>query len=195
MAPTRLAAISAHGSLRDRLIVVTTTGSWDGHTWKTARDPVPSFQNWQWRTVASQWDPDGTGPERNRITTIDYVGSVPYGRTRSDIRWRSVGPASFDVTGATVNALASFDPDGAGPEGNWLVLGGKMGGYATSGLPDGSPIHNLMAWNGSTLLPLGPQLRRANNAPATVKAMSVWDPDGSGPMNSQLLCCRRLHAG
>ncbi|MBX3363035.1 MAG: immunoglobulin domain-containing protein, partial [Phycisphaeraceae bacterium] len=185
-APSRLAAISAHGSLRDRLIVVTTAGSWDGYTWKTARDPVPNFRNWQWRTTATQWDPDGPGPERNRIAAIDYVGSVPYGArvlTFDGDRW---GRLPFDVTGATVNALASLDPDGTGQEGNWLILGGKMGGYATSGLPDGSPIHNLLAWTGASLLPLGPQLRKANGAPATVHVMSVWDPDGTGPLNSQL---------
>lgn len=182
VAPTRLAAVSAHGPLRDSLRIVCDGGWWNGDEWWSEPDPVPHFNTGQWYPVVTGWDADGAGPIRRRLAVLDVsTGDVDVTRILvwDEERW-TVLP--FELPGADIWCLAAFDPDGDGPEGEWLVLGGLMGGRGPDGEPDGSPIHSVMAWTGAELRPLGSYFVNVGDPTPgfNITSLGVWDQDGAG---------------
>ena len=65
--------------------------------------------------------------------------------------------------GGTVHAATSWDPDGAGPLNELLVVGGSFNVAGTS------LASNIASWNGSTWQPLG------DGTNGTVRALTVWN--------------------
>lgn len=83
--------------------------------------------------------------------------------------WRPVG----DVR---AQALAVWDPDGAGPQGPVLVAGGLFAQVA------GIAASRVAVWDGAGWAPLGSGISGTD-----VKALAVWDEDGDGPMPARLI--------
>lgn len=89
--------------------------------------------------------------------------------------WTSLGGGTAGGTkNSTVFALAAWDPDGSGPQPTKLYAGGE---FITAG---GVTVNRIAQWNGSFWASLGSGM----NAP--VRALAVFDPDGSGPIPSAL---------
>lgn len=65
--------------------------------------------------------------------------------------------------GGTVYAATSWDPDGAGPLNELLVVGGSFNVAGTN------LASNIASWNGSTWQPLG------DGTNGTVRALAVWN--------------------
>jgi len=122
------------------------------------------------------WDPDGDGPLPAQLVaggSFSQAGgvSLPYIATWDEPLWRPLGTG---VNG-TVYALATWDPDGEGPQPPLLVAGGSFthaGGGAAS---------RIACWDGSNWQALGAGLN------GTVNAVTTWDPDGAGPAHPQLV--------
>jgi len=122
------------------------------------------------------WDPDGDGPfpallvAGGRFTT---AGGVTVNRIA---RWDGSAWLPFGSgMDLTVLALTTWDPDGDGPLAAQLVAGGS---FATAG---GVTVNNIARWDGSAWQPL------ATGTSGSVRSLTVWDPDGDGPLPAQLV--------
>ncbi len=74
-----------------------------------------------------------------------------------------------------VLGLVSWDMDGAGPLPSSLIVGGCFG---TVG---GQPIRSLVLWDGAEWSPI------TETIDGDVNAMTLWDPDGEGPLPVNLV--------
>jgi hypothetical protein len=119
------------------------------------------------------FDPDGTGPEPEELYVgggFNSAGGVPGTRgiaRWNGVRWASVGGGLSGTTGFA-RQLASFDPDGPGPEPRRLVAGGW----------------GVALWNGGQWATLG-------TLPANyyVTGLVEYDADGMGPELPRLIVC------
>lgn len=98
--------------------------------------------------------------------------------------WRPfAGGADGDI-----HCMTSWDPDGPGPMGARLVIGGsfsRVGGDAGAG-PDSIAASGLAAWNGETWEPFPVQLASLYipgllDGRPIVRSVTSWDQDGPGP--------------
>jgi trimeric autotransporter adhesin len=129
---------------------------WDGRQWSSLGEGSDQVV-----TALAAYDEDHDGPLPPRIFAAKWYRGV----------------ARFDGTGWTVigepdyfaYALATCDLDGPGPGVEKLYVGGSF--TSISGLA----ASRISAWDGATWSALGGGL---NNA---VRALAVWDADGSGP--------------
>jgi hypothetical protein len=140
---------------------------WDGTWWRPVGGGVTGDVN-----ALAVFDEDGPGPggpalfAAGRITS---AGGVPVARIA---RWdgSTWSPLGSGVTG-TVNALRVHDPDGAGPGGECLFVGGdslySAGGQVAKG---------LACWDGSTWTTL-----IDSDFTVIVRGLEVWGPDHGGP--------------
>ncbi|MFO0858837.1 MAG: immunoglobulin domain-containing protein [Phycisphaerales bacterium] len=157
---------------------VTKLGAWNGLTWQTigggiggtVLSGVPRVQ------ALSQWDPDGSGPQGALLAVggeFSLAGTTPASRIAlwNGVAWQAAGSGvSTDVA-----AIASYDPDGAGPSNPQLVVGG---GFLNAG---GQTANYIASWDGTQWQSL------ANGANGNVLALANLDPDGGGPLNSVLV--------
>lgn len=147
--------------------------AWNGSTWRAVGE---GFDGWFDVRAAAAFDPDGDGPAPVEL----YAGGFSFNRGPEQglVRWN--GREWTDVGGglddATVNALAVFDPDGAGPLESALIVAGDF--ELAGGVPD---TRNIARWDGESWAPLGLGL------PRTAECMVTWDPDGSGPQPERLV--------
>lgn len=108
-------------------------------------------------------------------------------------RW--TGSAWQDVAGGLewrAQHMVAWDSDGPGPLPEWLAIGGEFvraGGIAGQG--DGSiPASGVAIWDHSqwSALPEPLQYFPINGANRpVVNTMTTWDPDGDGPLPSELV--------
>ncbi|MFN0131476.1 MAG: GC-type dockerin domain-anchored protein [Phycisphaerales bacterium] len=79
--------------------------------------------------------------------------------------------------GGYVNALAEYDPDGAGPQPASILVVGK---FASAG---DVASRAIVAWTGTTFTSFGGGITAGLSGPndAEVKAIAVFDEDGAGP--------------
>src|SRR5262249_2908777 len=82
-------------------------------------------------------------------------------------------------TDNTVRAATTWDPDGSGPLTPQLVIGG---GFLNAG---GALVQSIARFDGTMWLPFGAGTSTGFNG--AVRALIVWDPDGSGPLPEQLV--------
>ncbi|CAG1002888.1 hypothetical protein PHYC_03027 [Phycisphaerales bacterium] len=89
----------------------------------------------------------------------------------------AIGPttSSSYSNPTNVNAVTTWDPDGAGPTQPWLVVGGEFTRFG------GVTARNIAAWDGSQWRALGDTLTSA------VAAVAAHDFDGDGPAPPRLV--------
>ena len=152
-------------------VAVNRIARWDGSTWQ----PFGSGMNNSVLALTT-WDPDGPGPLPAELVAggeFTVAGDVTANRIA---RWDGTSwhPIGTGMTG-TVNALTTWDPDGDGPLPAQLVAGGS---FTTA---DGVWLGRIARWDGSTWQPFGSGMN------ISVLALTTWDPDGPGPLPSQLV--------
>ncbi|MCC6678612.1 MAG: hypothetical protein IT436_15875 [Phycisphaerales bacterium] len=150
---------------------------WDGLEWHAFTPPL-SYRD---ASVAcmTEWDPDGPGPERSLLVIggdFPNAGSTTVNNIAAwdGSAWRALS-TGITGTGAAVYALASWDPDGPGPQNPLLVAGGQ---FSTAG---GVAARSIAAWNGTNWMPFGPGMHRE------VYTLFSWDRDAGGPETPTLL--------
>lgn len=125
------------------------------------------------------FDPDGAGPAAEFIVVggrFTYAGgeSCPALAVWDGTRWTDLG-AGLNI-GVSVQAMAVFDPDAAGPEPASLYV---TGNFSQIG---GVPAQRLARWDGMQWYDVGGGLP---NPPvgqqAYISDLEVWDADGAGP--------------
>jgi len=144
---------------------------WDGVSWM----PLGSGMN---DTVSglTSFDPDGAGAQPSQLFAggaFTEAGGVPANRIAcwDGMSWMPLGSGM----NGTVSGLTTFDPDGAGPQTSQLFAGG---GFTEAG---GHPANYIARWDGASWLPLGTGIQD------TVWSLTSIDPDGAGPVISQLI--------
>jgi trimeric autotransporter adhesin len=135
---------------------------WDGTAWA----PLASGTAGQ-VTATCMYDSDGGGPLQPLLIAAGFfnaAGGVP---AQHIAAWDGAtwSPLGAGVDG-TPYSLASFDPDGPGPDTPRLIVAG----YFYEG---GVPIAGPMQWDGSTWAALG--------GDQYVDLVTVFDVDGAGP--------------
>jgi hypothetical protein len=131
--------------------------TWDGVRW-TVYPEVPNANHIGRSTIH---DPDGPGPEPERIYAIRMGQSPSRVVMWNGTAWVPVG-AMTESTTSSWGALASFDPDGDGPQVPWLVHANQR----------------VSAWMSGSWVDLG---LVQSPAPHRVAGLQPFDPDGSGP--------------
>ncbi len=150
---------------------------WDGSAWQ----PFGTGMN---STVLAltTWDPDGSGPQPAQLvaggqfTTAGGV-AVNFIARWDGSAWQPFGTGMNDW----VYALTTWDPDGSGPQPAQLVAGGRL---TTAG---GSTVNRIARWDGSAWQPFGTGMDGSTSGSPSVRALTTWDPDGSGPQPAQLV--------
>jgi len=118
-------------------------------------------------SAMATWDSDGAGPEPERLYMGRYGGFDSWdGAVRTQITYLTLSVSPFT---AEVYAIVPFDPDGAGPLPEELVVGGA---FETVG---GMPATYIARWNGTSWSTLGTGMN------GRVFALRVFDEDGPGP--------------
>lgn len=131
------------------------------------------------------WDPDGPGPLNPWLVVggfIEAAGGMEANNVAAwdGVRWHSLnsvyGPTAPDGTKGLITALTSFDPDGDGPESPWLIA---AGGIDRTIEPTTWGFHRWMGdhW----------ELLRSDIDPIDRGSLMQFDPDGDGPMPTQLV--------
>lgn len=147
---------------------------WDGAAWRAMGDGLDAIVR-----ALTTWDPDGAGPaEPVLIAAGDFLNSGTTAVSRI-ARWDGSAwqPLGSGLDGR-VNALTTWDPDGAGPATPLLIAGGTFqnaGGMAAA---------RIAAWDGTSWAALGAGL--SGGSDVSVHALAAWDQDGAGPLNERL---------
>ncbi len=127
-------------------------------------------------SALGRWDPDGAGPLAARLVvggSFNYAGTVAsmHAALWDGAAWSPIG-LPVNQAGGPVRASTEFDPDGAGPQPNLLVVAGSL---------QGTGAGPVMAWNGQSWTNLS-----GNLGTAQVNRLAVFDPDGAGPIAPRL---------
>lgn len=131
------------------------------------------------------WDPDGAGPLNPWLVVggfIEAAGGMEANNVAAwdGVRWHSLnsayGPTAPDGTKGLITALTSYDPDGDGPDAPWLIV---AGGIDRTIEPTSWGFHRWMGdhW----------ELLRTNIDPIDRGSLLQFDPDGDGPLPTQLV--------
>lgn len=150
--------------------------SWDGTAWSPlgAGTDRPIF-------ALAVYDDDGAGPRAPALYAGGVFEHAGGALARSIARWNgsSWEQLSSGVAGP-VSCLAVFDPDGAGPARDELVVGGF---FESAGAVSAARIAR---WNGVAWQALGGGVTSSASR-AAVNALTVLDPDGLGPARAALM--------
>lgn len=145
--------------------------SWDGDHWQAMGEGVHGTVS-----ALAVWNATQAGSTASTLVvagTFDTAGGQPAANVAAwdGIAWHSLGPG---LNGA-VNAAVTWDPDGPGPAAPQVVVGGEFdhAGPTSAG--------HIAGWDGSSWHEVGGGLN------GTVNALTVWDPDGNGPLFPQLV--------
>jgi hypothetical protein len=127
------------------------------------------------------WDPDGPGPlPAQLVAGGDFVsnGSGTYNHVViwDGSNWQSLA-GGFSGSNVTVSSLTTWGPDGPGPLNAYLVAGGT---FTTA--TGGATVNRVALWDGTSWQPLGNGFVNGNTM-----ALTVYDPDGSGPITPRLV--------
>lgn len=151
---------------------------WDGTRWSSMGTGL-NYAAYAFTT----WDRDGAGPMRAELIAGGRfrvsAGTPP---TNQPARWDGVEwhPIAEDIVSAEssagVLALATWNFDDTGLEPPELVVGGQ---FSTA---SGLVVNHVARTAGTDWKPMGrPPLS------ARVEAIAIWDPDGEGGVDSQLV--------
>ncbi len=153
---------------------------WDGGTWQPFGTGM-SGGSFPYVHAITTWDADGDGPQPARLVAggeFTSAGGIAASRIA---HWDGRGwqPLDSGING-TVYALASWDPDASGPEPAQLVAGG----YFTAA--GGILMNHITSWDGRAWQSLGSGMTGPLGL-ISVRALTSWDPDGSGPVPARLV--------
>lgn len=158
-------------------VAVENFARWDGSSWSVPPGGglTGSMGGSNTSVFALKVHDDGSGSALYAGGIFKYAG----GRQVNGIaRWdgKAWSPMSNGVQGyfSQVNSLATWDPDGEGPETPVLVLGGSFEIDTDKG-----PSYNVAMWDGEALKPLGSGIGYSYIG-RWVLALESFD-DGSGP--------------
>jgi hypothetical protein len=144
---------------------------WDGTTWSALGSGTNSYVY-----ALAVFDRDGAGPQPTALVAggaFTLAGGVSAGCVA---QWNGNAWSGLDTgTNGGVDALGVFDADGDGPSLPVLVAGGW---FTKAG---GSSANRVACWNGTSWAAL------ASGTDDRVRALSTFDPDGSGPLNPLLI--------
>ncbi len=132
-------------------------------------------------SALADFDDDGPGPRPRALYaggSFLHAGDLV---ASSIARWNGAGwePLAAGLDGP-VSALATFDPDGNGPQLEQLIAGGffeRAGGVL---------VQRLARWDGIQWFPVGGGVGGSDSAPA-VHALRSYDADGNGPQLPRLI--------
>lgn len=145
--------------------------AWDGAAWH----PLGSISGGAVRALTT-WDPDGPGPLTEQVVVGGSFRANGADVTNYVARWDGT---AWQPLGAGLNnsvlALTTWDPDGPGPLSARLVAGGY---FTTAG---GVTVNRIAQWDGAEWRPFGTGVN------AAVFALTTWDPDGPGPLPTQVV--------
>jgi hypothetical protein len=125
------------------------------------------------------FDPDGAGPA-GAVLVVGGSFTTAGGAARSRVAtwnggaWGNLG-SGFNFT---VNALATFDEDGAGPNPPVLYA---AGGFSMSGTTN---VQGVARWTGTQWAQLSPY--PPSFGIGTISSLLAFDPDGPGPLPEAL---------
>ena len=126
------------------------------------------------------WDADGAGPGPELLYLGRNNGLDSWdGTVRTQVTWLTM--TAFPFSGE-IRAMTPFDPDGAGPLPEELVIGGAFESVQTT------TAANIARWDGTSWSTLG---SGANNR---VFALKVYDEDGPGPNPARLFAAGEFTA-
>jgi trimeric autotransporter adhesin len=159
-----------------------TVASWNGSIWQA----VPGAPNGPIRAVVVWNSP--SGPVLVVGGEFSQAGSPP-SSVRSLAAWngtswsgvgngvsRMIAPGVFQD--GEIEAMAVWDPDGPGPLGQRLVVGGNFT-YAGNSVPN---THNLAAWDGTSWHAFGLGIDQPD-----VRSITAWHPNGAGGQPQHLI--------
>ena len=165
-APKLVATGSIYLSNPSRFVGI---ASWDGTTWSQL-----ATVNGGGITELAQFDADGAGPQPPVLIGAGIpqaVGTTPVANIAS---WNgsvwSAFPGGFNSRGV---AMAPYTLDDNGLPRPGVAVGLDVGGSAAPNW--------VRHWDGTTWRVVG------SSFPGTARAMTTWDPDGAGPVSSQLV--------
>ena len=148
---------------------------WNGVTWSTLGSGITGSTH-----ALTVYDPDGTGPLAPQLIAGGFFSAAGGTPANNIARWNG---SAWSALGSGVNglveALTVYDPDGDGPLTPQLIAGGS---FTSAG---GSPANRIARWNGTAWSTLGDGLGHTINE--TVFALTVYDPDGAGPLQTRLI--------
>ncbi len=156
---------------------------WDGDAWRPTladgRLPAPN----KFATL----DRDGHGPARRDLVVWGGYSSLVRVSLLADERWSQLEFSGTVLGGLCVDSpcvVTSWDPDGGGPLGERIVIGGNFTEV------DGAPVMCIAQREPAAWTPLGDGLSPAlgplrcyqlSHSSPVVSALTSWDPDGDGP--------------
>lgn len=143
-------------------------GTWDGERVQPLGSPYLSG----WIYSLCTWDEDGDGPG---APVLVAGGLYPNLSKFNGSTWEPIG-APLEL--GDVHALTSWDRDGEGPAPPVLVV---VGDFVSQG---GIEINHVAIWNGTNWEAAGTGL---GGSFVRARAVTTHDPDGSGPLPSNLI--------
>lgn len=151
---------------------------WNGAQWASHGEGFATDA--RVRSVAV-WDDDGPGPQPPQLVVSGYFTQVAGGLANHVARWDGRTWSAMG-TGLPTQAygMVTWDPDGGGPQGACLVAGGYSPGL----------YGYVKRWNGVQWVSL-----MEGSSIYNVWDVSIWDPDGSGPLAESLVACGSFATG
>ncbi len=158
-------------------VTVNGVARWDGAAWQPFGSGVDD-STFPYVYSLSTWDPDGSGPMPVQLVAGGAFNRIGGAAVYHIARWDG---ASWRAFGSGLNgfihAVTTWDPDASGPVPAQLVVGDSS---ITAGF--GSE-NNILHWDGSAWRPFGSGL--SGSASPDRLALTIWDPDGPGPLPAQ----------
>jgi len=152
-------------------LTVNRIARWDGSSWHALGSGLDN------NVVAlTTWDPDGQGQQPAQLVAgggFINAGGVEVNRIA---RWDgSVWQPLGSGMNGTARALATWDPDGDGPQTPHLIAGGS---FTSAG---GEAVSNVAPWDGTAWQSFG------GGVNGDVHALMSWDPDESASTPAELV--------
>jgi hypothetical protein len=144
--------------------------AWTGDEWEAAVDLPVRVR----RAIAR--DPDGAGPLSERLLASGRLFNDPELRSTVCI-WDGDSVEQLGSVEGQLGALEAWDPDGAGPAGPLLIVGGSFTGKDQG-------IRHIAFFDGAEWQQFGGGLDGGQYT--GLRALAAWDPDGPGPSNDLL---------
>ncbi len=149
---------------------------WDGVVWQNLGAGIAGFGGLEAVQTMVTWDPDGDGPLADLLIIAGQFYQSGNLNVRSIAAWD--GNAWFALGSGVhgiVHDLTVWDPDGDGPLAGKLIAAGE---FSQAGE---IAAQNIAMWNGTVWEPIGEGLQ------GRIYALSEFDPDGAGPLPSQIV--------
>lgn len=154
-------------------VPITRIARWNGVAWQGFANGMDSAA-----LALTAWDSDADGPLAPSLIAVG--GMVTAGTRTVDrvMRWDSAAwqTVGHGLSGNGLQALAHWDPDGAGPLPRQLIAGGSFAHAAGD-----TNVRNIARWENTLWRPLG------IGTNGTVSALTTWDPDDAGPLAERIV--------